>query len=41
MYLKLCMCAICILAYQGQKSALDPQKLELQVVVNYHVSTGN
>lgn len=28
-------------AYWGQRRAPDPLKLELQVVVNYHVGAGN
>lgn len=32
-------CVMC--AYRGQKNVLDPLELEIQVVVNHHVSPGD
>lgn len=36
------MCTMCVPgAYRGQKRALDPLQLMLQIVVSHHVGIGN
>lgn len=44
-YLSVCFCVCSILSYawyhRGQKRALDPLKLKLQMFVSHHVGTGN
>jgi hypothetical protein len=36
------VCAACVCStYRGQKRALDPLELELQMVVSHHVCAGN
>lgn len=32
---------MCASMHRGQRRPLDPQELEFQVVVSYHVGTGN
>lgn len=41
-FLQACLCIMCMLGIcRGQKRWLNPLNLELDVVVSYHVGTGN
>jgi hypothetical protein len=35
------LCTLCVQARGGQKRALDPLELELQMVASHHVGAGN